>query len=68
MDRRQMGYAIAAVGALLVVVSALADQLGIGEGDFGWKQVVGVIVGAVLVAGAGWLLYGQGTETPASES
>jgi hypothetical protein len=49
-------------------VSALADQLGIGEGDFGWKQIVGVIVGAVLVAAAGWLLYAQGTEEPASES
>jgi hypothetical protein len=68
MERRQMAYLVAAVGALLVVVSALADQLGIGEGDFGWKQIVGVIIGAVLVAGAGWLLYAQRPEEPASES
>jgi hypothetical protein len=54
---------------VLVVVSAAADTLGIGEGGgFGWKQVVGVIVGAALVAGAGWFLYLRGAEESASES
>jgi hypothetical protein len=69
MERRQIGYLVAAVGALLVVVSALADPIGVGEGGgFGWKQAVGVVVGAVLVAVGGWLLYARGSGAPASES
>jgi hypothetical protein len=69
MERRQIGYLVAAVGALLVVVSALADPIGVGEGGgFGWKQAVGIVVGAVLVAIGGWLLYARGSKTPASES
>jgi hypothetical protein len=50
-------------------VSALADPIGVGEGGgFGWKQAVGVVVGAVLVAVGGWLLYARGSGAPASES
>lgn len=49
MSRRTLGFAVLAVGVIVVVVSALADQIGIGCGDaFGWKQIVGVIVGAVI--------------------
>jgi hypothetical protein len=44
------------VGALVAVASALADPLGIGEGSgFGWKQILGLVVGAAGV-GAGWFL------------
>jgi hypothetical protein len=61
MDRRRMGYLAVAIGAVLLVVSAAADPLGIGEGGgFGWKQVVGVIVGAAIAAAGGWLVYGRG--------
>jgi hypothetical protein len=43
-----MGALLAIAGVALVVISALADPIGIGGGGgFGWKQVVGVIVGAV---------------------
>ncbi|HSI97057.1 MAG TPA: hypothetical protein VK926_01740 [Gaiellaceae bacterium] len=69
MDRKRMGYVLAAIGALLVVVSAAADPLGIGEGGgFGWKQVVGVVVGAALVAVGAWLLYARSAEESVSES
>lgn len=38
------------MGAVVLVVSALADPLGIGEGHvFGWLQILGVILGAVIV-------------------
>jgi len=69
MDRKRMGYLLAGIGVALLVVSALADPIGIGEGGgFGWKQAVGVIVGAVLAAGGLWLLYVRGeAEQPASE-
>jgi hypothetical protein len=69
MDRKQLGWAAAAVGALLVAVSSLADPLGIGEGGgFGWKQTVGTIAGAVLAAVGLWLLYGRGAEQSISGS
>jgi len=69
MERRWVGYALAVAGVLLVVVSALADPLGIGEGGgFGWKQTVGVVVGALLVAAGGWLTYSRSVQAPASES
>ena len=69
MERRQIGYLVAALGALLIVVSALADPIGVGEGSgFGWKQAVGIVVGAVLVAVGAWLLYGRAADEPASES
>jgi hypothetical protein len=69
MERRQIGYLVVAAGILLVVVSAFADPIGVGEGGgFGWKQGVGIVVGAVLAALGGWLLYGRGTGAAASES
>ena len=38
------------IGAVVLVVSALADPLGIGEGHvFGWLQILGVILGAVIL-------------------
>ena len=69
MDRRQVGYVLIGLGAALVVLSTLADPIGIGEGGgFGWKQTVGVVVGAVLAAGGAWLLYSRGARRTASES
>lgn len=36
-------------GAVGIAVSALADPLGIGEGNvFGWLQITGVVIGAVV--------------------
>ena len=49
MDERPLGIVIALVGAVGTAVAALADPLGIGEGDvFGWLQITGVIIGAVV--------------------
>jgi hypothetical protein len=45
-----MGIVIAMVGAVGTAIAALADPLGIGEGHvFGWLQLTGVIVGAVVI-------------------
>jgi hypothetical protein len=45
---RRIAALLVVVGVALAVISALADPLGIGEGGgFGWKQAVGVVVGAV---------------------
>jgi hypothetical protein len=50
MSRSRAGFVLAALGAVFAVVSALADPLGIGEGGgVGYKQVTGIVVGAVLI-------------------
>jgi hypothetical protein len=55
--RRALGLLLAVLGLALVLVSALANTLDIGKGGFGWKQIVGVIVGvAVAVVGAALVL------------
>ena len=53
MNRRIIGILVAGVGLVLVVLSILADPLGLGDEDgFGSKQLVATFVGAVaLVAG-----------------
>ena len=52
MDRKRLTWPLVAIGAALVAVSALADPLGIGEGGgVGYKQVTGMVVGGILIAG-----------------
>ncbi len=50
------------VGVLVVVLSALADPLGLGRSPgFGWKQTVGVIVGLLsLLFGVRWRRQARG--------
>jgi hypothetical protein len=58
MTTRAWGVLLAVAGAVLLVISAFADPLGIGgTDDFGWKQLVGVIVGAVALVGGIGLVY-----------
>ena len=50
MDPRPAGIVVGLIGAVVLAVSALADTLGIGEGHtFGWLQILGVILGAVIL-------------------
>ncbi len=59
MDRRLVGGIAALAGAVILVLSALAEPIGIGNGDgFGLKQIAGMIVGAVAV-GLGLFLYAR---------
>jgi len=57
MERRLVAWIAVVAGAVLFVLSALADSLGLGDGDgFGWKQTAGVVLGAlVVVAGLAWM-------------
>lgn len=49
MPRKKLGWIVVVVGIVLLLVSALADQIGIGNEDgFGWQQTTGVVVGAVV--------------------
>ena len=67
---KKIGPIVIAIGVVIVLVSALADPIGIGSdgSGFGWKQVVGVIVGAlVAIAGIAISMRSQG-EPPGVES
>jgi uncharacterized membrane protein len=49
-----VGIPLVVIGLALAVVSGLAELIGIGDptNTFGWKQVVGLVLGlALLVAG-----------------
>ena len=50
-------YAIIAFGVLLLLASLFADPLALGEPgtSFGWKQMLGTVLGLVIV-GLGYLL------------
>lgn len=50
MDRRLAGGIVIAVGAALLLISALAEPIGLGDDDgFGSRQTTGVIIGAVVM-------------------
>ena len=50
MASRNLGLILGAVGLLGVLVSTMAEQLGIGRGNgFGPRQLTGTIVGALLL-------------------
>jgi hypothetical protein len=49
MEERPLGIVVFLIGAIGALISAFADPLGIGTEDvFGWLQITGVIVGAVI--------------------
>lgn len=56
---RVLALALLVVGLALTVGSVFADALNLGGGGegLGWKQLIGVIVGLVLLlAGVAWLV------------
>ena len=49
-DPRPAGLALVVLGILGTAIAALADPLGIGEGEtFGWLQLTGVILGGIVI-------------------
>jgi hypothetical protein len=53
MSKRTLGIVMIAAGALLILVSLLADTIGIGAepGIIGWKQILGAVAGAAVGIG-----------------
>src|ERR687884_674635 len=52
MDPRPLGIVLVLIGGVGTAIAALADPLGLSinaDNHFGWLQLVGVIVGAVVV-------------------
>jgi hypothetical protein len=74
-DPRPIGILLLVVGAVGTAVAALADPLGIGEGEvFGWLQITGVVIGVVvtllgLVVATEWVpIPGRARRTDASQN
>ncbi len=54
MSRRTLGIVVATAGAVLVLISALADVIGIGDAtEFGLRQFSGVLGGVVAMVVGG---------------
>ena len=50
MQKSNLAWIVIGVGVLLVLISALANTLGIApHPGFGWKKTLGVVVGALLI-------------------
>lgn len=65
MQLKQIGALAIALGAIAVLLSLLADTLGIGgnEEEFGWKQLTLLAVGVVVAAaGVVAVVRGPGDE------
>ena len=56
--RKTAGVVIFIVGIILIIVSALADIIGIGgQGTFGPRQIGGTIAGVVIAAVGAFLAF-----------
>jgi len=56
MDRPVLARIMIGVGVLLVLISLFADPLGLGRSPgFGWRQTLGVVVGALVILGGLYL-------------
>lgn len=53
MNKLKLSWVLAIAGLVVVLLSALADVLGFGAPGFGWRQILGVAVGFVLI-GIAW--------------
>jgi hypothetical protein len=58
-NKKTVGIALIVVGVVLIIVSLVADRIGIGAASgFGYKQIIGAIVG-VVVAIIGFIYYSR---------
>ena len=58
MGQKRAGWVLAVLGAVLVALSALADPIGVGDGDgIGLQQTAGMVVGGVVLLAGLALLY-----------
>jgi hypothetical protein len=52
MNTRTIGIVVLVVGVILLLVSLGADLIGVGTRNaFGYKQIIGTVVGGVLAIG-----------------
>ncbi len=62
MNNPVFAWIVIGAGALVVLISAFADPMGLGRSPgFGWRQTLGVVVGALVVAAGVYLRRGKGS-------
>ena len=61
---RNLGIACTVVGVVLALFCGFAETLGIGGGSFGWKQVVGVVVGCIVTLVGLAIVFGLSSTPP----
>jgi hypothetical protein len=60
MFKRKLGILIIILGMVFIAVALAADLLGIGGvPGIGWKQILGTIVGVLVVLGGIWWGWGK---------
>src|SRR5260370_41483102 len=68
MSNPVFAWIVTGVGVLFVLISAFADPLGLGRSPgLGWRQTLGVIIGALLIA-AGLFLRRRPKAAPRSRA
>ena len=56
MSSKTIGIVMIVVGVVVLIVSVAADSLGLGANPvFGFKQIVGTIVGVLLLLVGAWM-------------
>ncbi len=56
MNNPMLAWVVIGIGALLVLIALFADPLGLGRSPgFGWRQTLGVVVGALILLGGLYL-------------
>jgi len=63
MSKRTIGFLLIILGVVVLVVSLAADVIGIGGmPGFGWKQILGTVVGVLVALGGVWLAVNKPTQ------
>ncbi len=56
MQRRPLRFVLVAIGILILLVSLLADFIGVGGyPGIGYKQIIGIVIG-IGIAILGWVM------------
>lgn len=68
MQKKVLSYIIIGIGIVILLVSLLADLIGIGaHPGFGTKQAIGVLIG-VVIGIIGFILLRKRVKTPQTKS
>lgn len=60
MNKRTLGVILLVVGVIVLLVALGADVVGLGSSQaFGFKQIIGAVVGVVVAAVGGVLMAGK---------
>jgi hypothetical protein len=59
MNNKQLGIALLVIGVIILLLSLLANSIGIGRAPgFGYKQIAGTVVGAIIAI-VGYVLFSR---------